>query len=339
MRNMEPIVINKEDVQEIVQSVQITFVINCVIALFIYILNPRVDIVTQFLVSQSVGLTIVTIIQTAKVLYPPFKTDFKKLYLFLPVPVLPASFIGINFLHDVISLPKFTLLVAIITMPVMLLFQYKDTKLAAKKALSFAQNENSESNKALQANKLLLLQAQINPHFLFNTLENIKHYICSDPKKAEHLLTDYTFFLRQTLPTTQTADGTINDELALINAYIAIQQTRFPYIRFIQEVDESLKEQALPPLLIQPIIENTIVHGLAPQGHQGLITLKIKQDMDQLVIEVSDTGIGFVESESSEKSIALNNIKQRLVLHHPLSSLTILAPDQGATVQIIIPLN
>lgn len=336
---MENVVITKEDVQEIVQSVQITFLINCLIVIFIFILNGSLDIVTQFLASQSIGLTIVTIIQTAKVLYPPFKKDYRKLYYFLPVPVLPASFIGINFLHDMITLPELIILVAIITIPVMVLFQYKDNKIKSKKELSFEQNKSSESDKALQANKLLLLQAQINPHFLFNTLENIKNYISSDPKKAEQLLSDYTFFLRQSLPTTQTTDGTVADELALINAYIAIQQTRFPYIRYIANVDENLKSCPLPPLLIQPLVENAIVHGLAPQGHQGLITLTIKKDMGKLLISVNDTGIGFNESTESEQSIALKNIKQRLQLHHTLSTLTILNPDQGAIVELAIPIN
>ncbi|PKG39993.1 hypothetical protein [Psychromonas sp. Urea-02u-13] len=99
---MEAVIITKEDVQEIVQAVQITFIVNCIIVIFI--LNSNVDVLTQFLASQSIGLTIVTIIQTAKVLHPPFKTDYKKLYYFLPVPVLLASLIGINFLHDQTSL-------------------------------------------------------------------------------------------------------------------------------------------------------------------------------------------------------------------------------------------
>ena len=336
---MEQVVITREDVQEIVQSVKITFLINCLIVVFITLLNGKVDFVTQFFASQSIGLTIVTIIQTAKVLYPTFKKDFIKLYYFLPVPVLPASFIGINFLHEQTTLLELTVLVAIITLPVMLLFQYRDTKIESRKEIAFEQHKNSESYKALQANKLLLLQAQINPHFLFNTLENIKQYIISDPSKAQHLLTDYTFFLRQSLPSTETSEGTINSELALINAYIAIQQTRFPYIRYIENVDEILKDQPLPPLLIQPLIENAIVHGLAPHGHQGLIKLTIKNDLGSLIIEISDNGIGFDENKASTTSIALKNIKSRLQIYHPLSTITILEPDQGATVQIVIPLN
>ncbi|WP_022939770.1 ATP-binding protein [Psychromonas hadalis] len=121
--------------------------------------------------------------------------------------------------------------------------------------------------------------------------------------------------------------------------YIAIQQTRFPYIRFIESINEKLKEQMLPPLLIQPLIENAIVHGLAPQGHQGVINLTIKSELMKLIIEVSDDGIGFDDVKASDQSVALKNIKARLQLHHPLSTITILEPDQGATVQITIPLN
>ncbi len=182
-------------------------------------------------------------------------------------------------------------------------------------------------------------------------MANIKQYITSDPKKAEHLLTDYTFFLRQSLPSTQTTKGTIANELTLINAYIAVQQTRFPYIRFIEKTDEKLKDISLPPLLIQPLIENAIAHGLAPQGHQGLITLTIKQTLEKLIIEVADSGVGFaevsaevhaevsVEEKPEQESIALKNIQARLTLHHPLATLNVLVPDQGATVQIVIPLN
>lgn len=335
---MEQVVITREDVQEIVQAVKITFLINCLIVVFITLLNDKVDFVTQFFASQSIGLTIVTIIQTAKVLYPPFKKDYVKLYYFLPVPVLPASFIGINFLHEQTTLLELTVMVAIITLPVMLVFQYRDTKINARKEIAFEQHKNSESYKALQANKLLLLQAQINPHFLFNTLENIKQYITSCPEKAQHLLTDYTFFLRQSLPSTVTSEGTISSELALINAYIAIQQTRFPHIRYIEHVDEKLHQHALPPLLIQPLVENAIVHGLAPHGHQGLIELSISSDLGNLIIEISDNGIGFDDTKVSTDSVALKNIKARLQIYHPQSSITILEPDQGATVKIVIPL-
>ncbi|PKF63592.1 hypothetical protein CW745_01735 [Psychromonas sp. psych-6C06] len=336
---MENVVITKEDVQEIVQSVKITFFINCIIVVFIYTLNQKTDIITQFFASQSIGLTIVAIIQIAKVLYPPFKTDYKKLYYFLPVPVLPASLIGINFLHNQATLPELMLLIAIITLPVMVLFQYRDNKVNAKKALSDEQKKSSDSDKALQANKLLLLQAQINPHFLFNTLDNVKQYINTEPEKALHLLTDYTFFLRQTLPSTQTTSGCVNDELALINAYIAIQQTRFPCIRFIEKVDKNVKTFLLPPLIIQPLIENAIVHGLAPLGHQGLITLTIEKEIGNLLINVTDNGVGFTDSKVNTESMAIKNIEARLYLYHPHSSLKIMEPDQGASIQITIPLN
>jgi sensor histidine kinase YesM len=336
---MEPVIITKEDVQDIVLTIKITFLINCVIVIFVFILNSNVDVLTQFLGAQSIGLTVVTIIRAAKILYPPFKNDYKKLYCFLPIPVLLASLIGINFLQNLTSLPELIVLVAIITMPAMLLFQYKDNHVKAKKALSLEQNKSSENNKALLANKLLLLQAEINPHFLFNTLDNIKQYIISDPKKAERLLIDYTLFLRQSLPSTQTTQGTISDELALINAYIAIQQTRFPHIRFIEKLDERLKNVLFPPLLIQPLIDNAITHGLAPQGHQGLITLTVRQELDKLIIEVCDTGVGFGDLKEDKKSVALKNIKARLKLHHTSSSLTMLIPEQGTMVQIVMPIN
>jgi len=336
---MDSIVITKNDIREVMHSVKITFIINCGVVLFISITNKHANIVTTFLAAQSIGLGMVATIQTAKLAYPPFNEDNRKLYYFLPVPILLSSFIGINFLREVLTLPELIILISIIAIPAMLLFQYMDAKIKAKKELSFEKNRFSETDKALQAHKLLLLQAQINPHFLFNTLENIKQYINTEPQKAEVLLADYTFFLRQTLPSTQTTDGVVKDELALINAYIAIQQTRFPHIRFIEKVEDRLKDCRLPPLLIQPIIENAIIHGLAPLGHQGLITLNITKALQQLTIEVTDTGVGFDNGITDQNSMAIKNIKMRLALHHPSASLTIMEPDQGSTVRIIIPLD
>lgn len=216
---MENITINKEDITEAIQSVKITFCINTLIAVFNSLMISESTFIEQFLAAQSIGLTIVSIIHIANVFFPILVLEFKYQYFFMPFPVLIATLIGHNFVGQYTSLLELYGLIFIITLPALFVFQYRNNEKKSKISLQQEQIKRTQSEQALLESKLLLLQAQINPHFLFNTLANIDAYIDDFPDKAKQLLNDYTQFLRHSLKTTQQKTGSLADEVALIDAY------------------------------------------------------------------------------------------------------------------------
>lgn len=330
---MENITINQDDIKEALQSVKITFLINTLIALFNSLIISNTSFLEQFLAAQSIGLTIVTIILIANILFPILVEKFRYQYFFMPFPVLIATLIGLNFLEQYTTFIELYSLIFIITLPALFVFQYRNSDKLAKLTLQQEKIKRNQSEKALLESKLLLLQTQINPHFLFNTLANIDAYIDDFPDKAKQLLNDYTQFLRHSLKTTQQKSGLLRDEVALIDAYMAIQQTRFPNILFLKEIDEQLLQTPLPPLIMQPLIENALIHGLAPQGNKGCIELHIQQKNEKILITVRDDGVGFSLDNKHNKGngIALKNIQSRLQLANRKTVFLIKKNVQGGT--------
>lgn len=336
---MENITFTKSDRQEIILSIKITFIINTLIAIFISVIVTDSTFITQFLAAQSIGLTIVSIYGIANLLYPKLKSSFKYQYYLLPFPVLIASLIGINFIHQHVDIFELYLLALIVSLPALLVFQFINSKKQANIHLQEEKQKRDLSEKQLLESKLLLLQAQINPHFLFNTLANIDAYIDDSPDQAKSLLQNYSTFLRCSLHTTQSAQGLIKTEVDLINAYMHIQQTRFPNIQFNQEISPDLLNTPIPPLLIQPVIENALIHGLAPQGNQGIINLSIMKKLNNLCIKVSDDGVGINNEKENNNGIALKNIESRIQLYNHKSTFKLAKNTSGGVdAEIIIPL-
>lgn len=332
---MENITIDKADRREVVQSLKITFFINTLIAFFNNLIVPPSSFIEQFLAAQSIGLTIVSIILVANLLFPALLSKFRYQYYFLPFPALIATLIGLNFLHQYVTFIQLYFLVLVASLPALFVFQYRNSHKLAKLSLNAEKQKRDLSEKQLVESKLLLLQAQINPHFLFNTLANIDAYIETDPKKAKFLLQHYSDFLRFSLHNTQSSSATINSEVELINAYIHIQKTRFANIKFNQEIDNSLLSTPLAPLLIQPLIENALLHGLAPQGNKGEISLTIARHNQQLIISVKDNGIGLDTSKEPNNGVAVNNIRSRLALYKSQAKLTLTNNKSGGCSAVI----
>lgn len=336
---MENITIIKIDRRYVLQSIQITFLISTLVAIFNSLVISNTTFLIQFLASQSIGLTIVTIMLSANIFFP-LKGKFQYQYYLLPFPVLIATLISINFLHEQVSFGELYLVILIISLPSLLVFHYRHSTIIATASIEEEKNKRELSEKQLLESKLLLLQAQINPHFLFNTLANIDAYIDISPNDAKILLQNYTHFLRHSLKTTQSMQGSIADEVNLLNAYMRIQQTRFPKIQFEQKIDNNLLNLSIAPLLIQPLIENAIIHGLAPQGNQGVIILTIEQAEQQLLITVADNGVGLNNPKSHNMGIAINNIQSRLQLYTEKSSVSLVENNLGGVnAQLSIPLR
>jgi sensor histidine kinase YesM len=182
---------------------------------------------------------------------------------------------------------------------------------AAHRARGRARTQRIEREAALA--NLRALQAQIEPHFLFNTLANVASLIDPDPAKAKHMLERFNHFLRSSLDATRRESTTLAEEGELIGAYLDVLQVRMgARLRYRVEIDPSLGAFKLPPMLLQPIVENAIRHGLEPKVEGGEVAFRARREGDQVAIDIEDTGVGF--ASITRGGVGLTNLRDRLRL-------------------------
>lgn len=164
--------------------------------------------------------------------------------------------------------------------------------------------------------QLRLLQAQIEPHFLFNTLANVQSLIGHDTPAARQMLVDFTDYLRVGLDQLRHADSTLAQELDMARSYLQLFQIRMgERLRYHIEADAEARAAILPPLLLQPLIENAITHGLEPKVEGGLVHIHATVRDGRLDITVTDDGLGLDAPRRQRRSgngMALDNIRARL---------------------------
>ena len=181
-------------------------------------------------------------------------------------------------------------------------------------ALSDTNARLAEQDRLQVETELRLLQAQIEPHFLFNTLANISSLIRSDPEAAQSMLNSFTGFLRASLQRTRDNKSTLEDEMDIVRTYLDIQKIRLgDRLNFTIELEAGLASVPFPPLLLQPLVENAVVHGIEPAEIGGNVFVEVNASERFLIIRVSDTGVGLTQ-ESHGTKMSISNIKQRIAL-------------------------
>ena len=193
--------------------------------------------------------------------------------------------------------------------------------------------------------KLSALRAQINPHFLFNALTTIGYLIQTSPDKAFQTLMKLTQLLRGVLRSTGEFSS-LGEEIKLIENYLDIEKTRFEERLQVRiEIPEGLKKLNIPTLILQPLVENAVKHGIseAKSGGEVLISaeLKIEEGDTFLYLSVNDTGAGFDEEKSKTGGIGLENIRQRLRSHYGKKAHLQLESDlrKGTRAEIKLPVK
>lgn len=186
--------------------------------------------------------------------------------------------------------------------------------------------------------QLALLQAQIEPHFLFNTLSNVVGLIDTDAPAARKMLIDLTALLRTSLTRTRKPVVTLAEELDLLRAYLGIMAVRMgTRLDWRIEAAPDTLGARLPPLLVQPLVENAIRHGLEPKAEAGQLSIRCQRDENMIDIEVSDNGLGI--SGNLCEGTGLANVRQRLAATcGERSTLSLKAnPGGGVIAQLRLP--
>lgn len=197
---------------------------------------------------------------------------------------------------------------------------------AVAHALTYHRRSIERERRALQAEaslaeaRLAVLQSQLNPHFLFNTLNTIAQLVHESPAACERMIEGLAQLLRASLAASGRRLIPLREELALADCYLGIQTGRFPdRLTVHKEVDGDVLDRVVPTLLIQPLLENAVLHGVAPHRTPGVVTLRIQANGESgMLIEVLDTGDGSGSARDGEplrpsrEGVGLRNTRERL---------------------------
>lgn len=220
-------------------------------------------------------------------------------------------------------------------------FFYSRYRLHEMKALLSEQaRDKAEQERALAQSQLQNLQNQMEPHFLFNTLANIQVLIEHQPKDARAMLSALTQLLRANLHQVRQSQTTLAEEISLLNSYLAIQQIRMgDRLQYDLHVQPGLESVMLPPLLLQPLVENALKHGLEPKTEGGQLRVRVFSDQQFVWLRVADNGLGSAAiSTTRGQGVALANIEQRLAsLYRGEARLQLAASADGFVADIILP--
>jgi two-component system, LytTR family, sensor kinase len=199
-----------------------------------------------------------------------------------------------------------------------------------------------EQEKLLMSARVEALASQINPHFLFNTLTSISSLIRSQPETARMLIVKLSGLLRRLLRS-QEHFVTLREELEAIDEYLDIEVVRFgPQLRIEKSIDPDSLDMVVPSMLLQPLIENSIKHGLAPKVGEGRITIRSVRENGHTIIDVIDNGVGVNPSNAhrvKEGGIGLRNVNERLrVIYGANYQLKLdSVPGEGTCARVVIP--
>jgi signal transduction histidine kinase len=187
-------------------------------------------------------------------------------------------------------------------------------------ALAFYRDARDRELRAAQLQSLLnqaqldALRSQLNPHFLFNSLHSIAELVHQDPKLAEQLIVRLGELLRRALESSKSTDPTLEQELDFIRGYVEIEQMRLgDRLRVTWDVEPDALSARVPGLILQPLVENAIQHGIAPTAMPGALTIRARRSAGFLEIEIRDSGPGLSPSAGSRpQGIGIANTRARL---------------------------
>ena len=199
-------------------------------------------------------------------------------------------------------------------------------------------NELALKNKEMQ---ISLLKSQINPHFLFNTLNSISTLVHSSKEQARRLITQLSDIFRYALDSHGGEMVKLSDEINFIENYIRIQQVRFgDRLHFQKDIDPSCLNIPIPPMILQPLVENSVKYGIAPKDDGGTISLTVRRSGNIIFFEVKDDGLGTKAKkvmDGSSNGVGLANTDLRLKSYFgPQSGLRIRATEKGYSVNFFI---
>ncbi|MFO1314988.1 MAG: histidine kinase [Burkholderiales bacterium] len=218
--------------------------------------------------------------------------------------------------------------------------KYRETQAAS--ALHRAAAEHHLLSKQAVEAQLKLMQAQVEPHFLFNTLASVQYLTETDPPAASRLLGHLVDYLRAALPQLRASSTTLGKEIGLAEAYLNILRMRMgPRLAFAIDLPAGLAAHPFPPNLLISLVENAIKHGIEPAAVGGTVSVRARRDGEMLVLDVQDTGSGAAGAARGGLGVGLANVRERLAaLYGPRAQFRLAAATpSGTCATLAVPLD
>ncbi len=206
---------------------------------------------------------------------------------------------------------------------------------------AYLERKMGEARQHADEARLKLLETQLEPHMLFNTLANLRALIGVDPVRAQQMLDHMIAYLRATLGASRATTHPVQAEFDRLRDYLELMAIRMgPRLAYTIDLPEDLASVPVPTLLLQPLVENSIQHGLEPKVRGGRIDVRARREDGALLLEVADTGVGAADAPQNGKGFGLAQIRERLAtLYGGAASIDFRAtPGEGARTLIRIPL-
>jgi hypothetical protein len=318
------------------------------------------ELLNEIVVSICIGLVALLIVDGARLMFrhdPVFDPRSRIPFLLLLVPAAPvAHYLGLRLgslilgletpdLAHYLTVPRismilFTLLATYALFAVIVSRERMD-RIKLERSEAHARAETVE-RQALQA-QLRLLQAQIEPHMLFNTLANLQGLIAIDPPRAGRMLDQLIQYLRATLSVSRMETTTLDQEFAALDAYLGLMSVRMgERLAYRCSLPDALRAARLPTMLLQPLVENAVVHGLEPKVDGGMVTIAAARHGDLLEITVRDTGLGLDRATPREGGgVGLATTRERLQVLYGARAGVALLPGEphGTLATLTLPLE
>jgi signal transduction histidine kinase len=209
-------------------------------------------------------------------------------------------------------------------------------------AYFYQRGHAEELKRQTSQSQLMLLQSQLEPHMLFNTLANLRVLIATDPKRAQAMLDHLVAYLRATLGASRQTQHTLQNEFDRVRDYLEIMSVRMgPRLRYTLDLPAALADAPVPTLLLQPLVENALLHGLEPKVGGGHLSVTAHGSGAQLVLLVQDTGCGLAEGNAPSSGFGLAQVRERLSTHYGAEAQFNLrqSAPAGTEARITLPLN
>jgi signal transduction histidine kinase len=185
---------------------------------------------------------------------------------------------------------------------------------ARHRALAFALERSQLERQALDA-RMRVLQAQVEPHFLFNTLANVRELVASGSPQASTVLSSLIAYLRAAVPRLHGPPATLAEEFELVRAYLEVMQMRMPdRLQFVLQADPAVARIPFPPMALLTLVENAVRHGIDPAEAGGRIEVRASADGARVRVQVLDTGVGLRSAGTGGAGTGLANLRERMRL-------------------------
>jgi signal transduction histidine kinase len=231
--------------------------------------------------------------------------------------------------------PRYALLGGMLTV----VGEFYRHEVASIEAMQQAEIDRAAFEREMAEARLQVLQAQIEPHFLFNTLANVRRLYDKDRAAGAKMLDNLMRYLEVALPRMRDSESTLGRDAELVEAFLRVQQIRMGQrLAFSIDIPPQLRAHTVPPMMLLTLAENAIKHGLNPSPDGGLIRIMARAEGDQLILSVADTGVGFAPGSGAGTGLA--NIRARLAAQFGDGARLALENNElgGVTATIALPL-